>query len=86
MRIETYHSQALSDCGGESCRVGVYDTTWGESILVLLGEVEEPIIVVWQQLHSVKVGVCHLELSNEVWVDIGINSQGYRGNDSGNGE
>lgn len=56
-------------------------TSWGEGVFVLLGEVKQPVRVLRQQFHAIKVGVRHAELSNEAWVGVNINGDGDGGDD-----
>lgn len=76
-----YHGHALSNGGREGGRVGIDDTSWGEGILVLLGEVEKPVRVIWEQVHAIEIGVGHAELRDQVRVFIDIDGQGHRGDD-----
>jgi len=73
----TYHGHTLTD-GGRECRsVGVHHTTRLESVFFLLGEVEEPIRVLWQQVHPVEVGVGHSKLGNQIGVYVGVDCQSH---------
>ena len=62
-------------------------TSWCEGILLLLGEVEQPVRVLWKQLHAVEVRVRHPQLGNKAWVGVNINGDGdggdHRADDEG---
>ncbi len=72
-KVEHGHRHALANGGGEGGGVGIHDASWGEGVLVGLGEVEQPVVVVGEELHTVQVGVGHPKLGDEVWVGILVN-------------
>lgn len=53
-----------------------------EGILVLLGEVKQPVRVFRQQLHAIEVGVRQPQLGDEAWICVDINGDGDGGDDS----
>ena len=38
----------------------------GTCVLVLLGEVEEPVRIGWEQVHAIKIGIGHAKLGDQV--------------------
>ena len=87
--VEHGHCHALTDRGGEGGSIGVNDSSWSEGVLLVLGEVEDPVIVVREQLHAIQVGVGHAELSDEVWIGVFVDGidrshdcQGEQGEES----
>ena len=74
----TYHCHALTDSGREGRSICVDDAARAEGVLVLLGEVKEPVRVIRKQVHAIEVGVRQAKLSNEVGILVGVDSKGNR--------
>ena len=59
-------------------RIHVDNTARGEGVVVLFGEVVEPIFVLRQQVETIQLRCSIIELSDQTRVTRGINSDGDR--------